>query len=173
MSDKVFRKTIADMHALAEKMGGRCLSECYLGGTTHLVWQCNTCGLVWTAWPTKIQQGHWCPVCSKKAGGLKNRKYSIEDAQKIAEDRGGECLSESICLSTDKLLWRCGVCGHEWDANFHSVRRGCWCPKCGDLRSANSKRVRSGSWSPPILPRAASTSSRSTRIRVSSCLVAG
>lgn len=134
------RKTLKDMQALAEKMGGKCVSEEYVAFNKHLLWQCGICGHVWKAWPTNIQQGHWCPVCSKKTRGLKNRKYSIEDAQKIAEERGGECLSESIGLSTDKLLWRCGVCNHQWRANFHSVRLGCWCPKCGDLRSANSKR---------------------------------
>ena len=134
------RKTLDDMQALAEKMGGKCVSEEYLGHKKHLLWQCGTCGLIWKAWPTKIQQGHWCPVCSRKAGGLKNRKYSIEDARKVAEQRGGECLSENMDLCTEKLHWKCGVCGHEWNAIFHSVRRGCWCPKCAELQSANAKR---------------------------------
>ena len=38
---------------------------------------------------------------------LKQKKYNIEDMQKLAYDRGGKCLSDEYIKGTTKLKWQC------------------------------------------------------------------
>jgi hypothetical protein len=56
-------------------------------------------------------------------------KWNISKIQKIAEKRGGECLSKTYYNPREKLNWRCDK-GHVWEAVFDSVRRGSWCLQC-------------------------------------------
>ncbi|RHZ67239.1 hypothetical protein Glove_302g76 [Diversispora epigaea] len=61
-------------------------------------------------------------------------KYSIYDARKIAESRGGQCLSDNYINCNTSLRWKCAK-GHEWTANFHSIKNGkTWCSICSDTR---------------------------------------
>ena len=58
-------------------------------------------------------------------------KLTLEDMKNIAQERGGECLSQQYRLSHGKLLWRCAK-GHEWEATPNMVRNdNTWCPYCG------------------------------------------
>ncbi len=57
------KKTIKDMHNLAEKKDGRCVSKKYLSAHTKLMWECSK-EHQWEATPGKIQQGRWCPKCA-------------------------------------------------------------------------------------------------------------
>jgi predicted nucleic acid-binding Zn-ribbon protein len=57
-------------------------------------------------------------------------KLNIEHCQKIAAEKGGECLSLDYKNSQTRVLWRCN-CGHEWEAIPNNVIRGSWCPRCG------------------------------------------
>jgi hypothetical protein len=124
--------TMDDMQALAKVKGGVCLSTNYYNAKSRLRWRCAE----WHEWETQasvILSGHWCPQCEKFRLG---RKYAltIEDMQKPAAERGGECLSKSYLNSRQKLLWRCAK-AHEWEAIGGSVRRGTWCPVCAGKRS--------------------------------------
>lgn len=116
--------TIEDMQKLAQKREGKCLSAKYYHSHSKLKWQCNR-GHVWNATPSSINNGgHWCPYCAR------NVKLTIEDMQKIAEERGGKCLSLEYINSDTKLLWRCKE-GHEWESTPTTVKhRKRWCPYC-------------------------------------------
>ncbi len=61
------------------------------------------------------------------------KKLTIEEMQKIAEERGGKCLSSIYVTSHRKLLWECAE-GHQWEAIPKNVKRGSWCPKCTHKR---------------------------------------
>lgn len=51
--------------------------------------------------------------------------------QKLAESKGGKCLSEEYVDNHTKLRWQCKE-GHIWDALPHSLKQGdTWCPICG------------------------------------------
>lgn len=54
-------------------------------------------------------------------------KYTIEDMQTLAEERGGKCLSENYFNSHTKLIWKCKY-GHVWKATPINIKRGSWCP---------------------------------------------
>src|SRR3989338_564054 len=119
--------TIQQMHSLAEKHGGLCLSKEYIDNKTKLKWQCSE-GHVWEVKPSHIKNGSWCPVCSKIKGGF-SRRLSILDAQNIALERGGKCLSVKYDVAPNKLKWQCSQ-GHEWESTYTNIQSGRWCPEC-------------------------------------------
>ena len=119
--------TIGLMRALAEAKGGVCLSENYDNVKSRLRWRCAT-GHEWETQASVIIAGHWCPKCASSRLG-KEYSLTLEEIQKTAKKRGGECLSDSYLNTHQKLRWRCAK-GHTWQANSNSIRRGTWCPTC-------------------------------------------
>ncbi len=129
------RRNIEEMRAIAERRGGECISEEYLGIHTQLLWKCGDCQHIWPAMPsdvkgTKRKKGSWCPLCSH------NRKRTIEEMQAIAKLRGGRCLSTEYVANNQKLIWEC-IDKHRWEAIPNSIMNGTWCPIC-----ANFSRVK-------------------------------
>jgi hypothetical protein len=123
MVKKVF---IEDCQKLAELKGGKCLSTQYVHSHFKYTWQCFE-GHIWDAGYTNIQQGQWCPECKG------NKKKSIEVCYKIAESKGGKCLSTEYINSKNKIKWQCQK-GHIWDAKYFSIQQGSWCPECAGLK---------------------------------------
>jgi hypothetical protein len=116
---------LEELQKIAESHGGKCLSKDYINMRTKLKWQCKM-NHVWKATPYPIKKGTWCPTCSRI-------KYSIEDMQKIAAERGGKCLSEKYENSEENLTWQCAE-GHTWEARPKNIKKGTWCPKCNATR---------------------------------------
>jgi hypothetical protein len=56
-------------------------------------------------------------------------KYSIEDMKKLAENKGGKCLSEEYVKNHVKLTWQCSE-GHIWEASPNTILSNHWCRKC-------------------------------------------
>ncbi|NOU95914.1 hypothetical protein GC093_22205 [Paenibacillus sp. LMG 31456] len=57
------------------------------------------------------------------------KKQTIEDMHKLAEVRGGRCLSDKYINSQTKLTWECAD-GHTWDAVPAKVKFSSWCRVC-------------------------------------------
>ncbi|MDA1531110.1 zinc-ribbon domain-containing protein [Bacillus cereus group sp. TH260-2LC] len=112
---------LKELIEIAKRKNGECLSLAYNGVDGKLVWQCEQ-GHVWESSPYQIKQGSWCPRCS-------GRQKTIEDMQKLAELKGGICLSTEYINNSTKLRWQCSK-GHIWDAIPASVQKGTWCPSC-------------------------------------------
>src|SRR3989344_3659633 len=124
--------TIAEMHKIATKRGGKCLSEKYINSSTKLKWQCVK-GHHWEALSYNIKKGHWCPKCA----GIS--PLTLEEMNKIAVEHGGKCLSEEYINTETKLEWQCEN-GHQWEAKPSHIKAGHWCPKCGRIESGNKQR---------------------------------
>ncbi|MEE8432523.1 MAG: hypothetical protein V3S16_14845, partial [Candidatus Desulfatibia sp.] len=93
--------TIEDMHNLAERKGGKCISTEYINNRNKLRWQCKE-NHIWGATPSGIKnRGQWCPKCT----GVE--RSTIEEMRKLAEKKGGKCLSEEYVNARTKLKWRC------------------------------------------------------------------
>jgi thiol-disulfide isomerase/thioredoxin len=120
----VLPERLKAMQALAKENGGRCLSSDYINNNTPLTWECDK-GHIWRAVPGSIQQGSWCPKC---AGRIKGAD-ALQQLQRLAEAKGGECLAEKYENGSVKLLWRCAE-GHEWLAAAQYIRGGSWCHEC-------------------------------------------
>lgn len=119
--------TIEEMRQLAERRGGKCLSDLYINNKTKLIWECQE-GHKWAAQPDHIKGGKWCPLCAREKRAEAGR-LGIEKMRQIAESRGGKCLSETYRNYATKLLWECAK-GHQWEAAPANLRHGQWCPYC-------------------------------------------
>lgn len=124
------RPSLSDAIELAEKRGGECLSRSVFRVTDVLEWRCSA----QHTWRTKldtVKQGHWCPTCANI-----NMRCTLKDAVKLAESKGGKCLSKHMIDGKDTLTWECSH-GHKWKSKFSNVRHGMWCPNCEHI----AKRV--------------------------------
>lgn len=115
------RASLKEMQLYANTKNGKCLSLEYSSTHIPLEWQCER-GHAWKASPSSILRGHWCPICS-------GYFVTIEDMQRLAQDRGGRCLSTHYEGYSIKLKWQCRD-NHSWEAKPTAIVRGSWCPHC-------------------------------------------
>ena len=119
--------TILDMKRLAESKKGKCLSKTFVNTRSKLKWKCEK-NHVWMTIPKVILRGFWCPECA----GVKRK--TIEDMQRAARAKKGQCLSKFYQNQRTKLKWRCKK-GHTWHTLPTSViNAGTWCPHCYNER---------------------------------------
>jgi len=104
-----------------EKHNGKCLATNYTTVGEKYEWECEK-GHRWLATANAILCNHWCPTC-------RHHMHSLEDAQKIAKERAGECLSLNYKNVNATMLWKCKL-GHVWEATFSSIDHGSWCAIC-------------------------------------------
>lgn len=117
------KHTIELCQKIAEERGGECLSTKYENNRSLMKWQCSK-GHEWKATMSNISRGKWCAICK----GVK--KHTIEKCQRIAEERGGKCLSEKYVNAHTKMKWQCSE-GHIWNTCFANIKNdNTWCPYC-------------------------------------------
>ena len=123
------KHTIELCQRIAEERGGECLSDNYTNKDAIMKWKCSK-GHMWFASFAPIKNRNvWCPDCCG------TKKHTIELCQRIAEERGGECLSTKYINSRSYMKWKCKK-GHEWDAVFSRIKlRNHWCPYCSKGKS--------------------------------------
>lgn len=124
--------SIEEMYQIAEERGGKCLSTTYINSREQLEWECSK-GHRWFASPSGIKGGNWCEKCRKKQAAAK-RKLTIEEMNKIALSRGGQCLSNEYLDSQTHLIWQCSE-GHVWKAKPNNIKQGTWCPRCKNKKN--------------------------------------
>ncbi|CAG8748310.1 23344_t:CDS:1 [Gigaspora margarita] len=57
-------------------------------------------------------------------------KLSLQIAKEIANNKGGECLSEKYINGKSPMLWKCAI-GHKWSTTLDCVKyKKTWCPWC-------------------------------------------
>ena len=64
------------------------------------------------------------------------RKLTLIDAQNIALEKGGQCLSECYINNKSPLHWKCAKF-HEWKSALCDIKRGRWCPHCAKCFKLN------------------------------------
>jgi hypothetical protein len=57
-------------------------------------------------------------------------KYNIEHFKKLAEEKGGKCLSNEYINCRSKLEFQCNK-GHVWKSKPCNIVAGTWCLRCG------------------------------------------
>ena len=129
--------TIEEVKEFAVKeKNGLCLSDIYIHNKSNLKWECGKCkNIFFNCFKNIKYLNNWCPYCS---GKLNN---SIDIAKKIAEDKGGLCLSNTYKNNKTNLTWKCGKCDHIWEARLDRVKSSTWCPKCN--QSYGEKKISS------------------------------
>lgn len=122
------KRTIEEMHNLAAKFGGLCLSDVYPNNRTKLKWQCKNNHEFEATSSSVGNYGYWCSKC------YGNAPLSIEEMHKLAESRNGKCLSKKYKNVRSKLKWQCNE-GHSWTAAPFTIRAGKWCPECASFKT--------------------------------------
>lgn len=105
-------------YQLAKQKNGECLSAECNNCNDVIKWKCHN-DHIWESKYKNIASGSWCPKCGKT---------TIEDCQKLAKEKGGECLSETY-ENRKKLKWKCQY-EHIWESRFDGIKAGHWCPNC-------------------------------------------
>ena len=120
---------ITTLEEYANERGGKCLSVEYINSNTKMKWECRE-GHIWdSSFGHMKSQKSWCPKCGKISCANK-RRSNITECHKIANEKGGKCLSTEYINSHTKMKWECGD-GHEWDSSFGHIKNSeSWCPKC-------------------------------------------
>lgn len=127
---------LAMLRAKAEANGGECLDELYLGTHRRHRFRCSE-GHEWATRAGRVLQGSWCARC-----GIERQRLTIEDARRVAHERGGACLSDEYVNARSRLTWQCHR-GHVWQANFDNVKnKGKWCPNCAVLQMTKDPEKR-------------------------------
>lgn len=103
--------------------GGSALEE--RGADDKHLWVRCAKGHEWCAYKRNLAYSRsWCPEC------YGNKPHTIEMMQRLAEGRGGKCLSTEYHGLKTKLRWVCAY-DHEWEATPNNVKdHGSWCPQC-------------------------------------------
>jgi hypothetical protein len=131
--------TIEECQQVAKERGGKCLSTKYKNTSTKMLWECSE-GHQWESkFDIMKSRGNWCPQCYDKRRGDTCRG-NIKDCQRLAEERGGKCLSKKYKNNKEKMLWECSK-GHQWESRFDLMKsKGNWCPQCAIKKRANLHR---------------------------------
>lgn len=116
------RLSIGIMQEMAAERGGVCLSAVYSGARIPLRWRCAR-GHVWTARPTGVRRGQWCPVCARVVRG------TLDGMRELALLRGGRCLTRAWNNHRKPLDFECAR-RHRFRALAGVVKTGVWCPTC-------------------------------------------
>lgn len=120
------KQVIGKVKETAIAKGGTCLSVEYKGSKELLMMKCNVADHPsWKIDPFSIINGSWCKYCSKSP------PRTIEDARRVAEEKGGQCLSIEYKGYQEPMQWKCsnGSCA-TFTSSFNSVSMGQWCPTC-------------------------------------------
>ncbi len=117
-------------------------------------WRCGGCGHEWMAEVHGRSRGHGCPKCANRRTAVALRKRQALRERSLGTLRP-DLLAEWHLTRNDldpyavgpgserRAWWRCGGCGHEWDAVIYERARKerpghhGGCPACGHRRGAN------------------------------------
>ena len=127
------RWNIQKIKSFAQKKGGDCLSSEWNGWHKKLLWVCSK-GHKWEQTPSNIiSGGTWCGTCWGK-------NPQIDQIKKLANERGGECLSPVYLKYNRPMKWICSN-GHIFSKGWSTVKGGQWCPQCKEGISERMCRI--------------------------------
>lgn len=125
-----------DLRKIAMAKEGNFLGYKILKNKQFATMRCNQ-GHEWDVIPSSLKNGTWCPFCAgkKMSGGW------FEHYCKIAEEKGGSCLSTEADYvdARSNLKWKCKE-GHTWKASPSSIKGRTWCPVCGIKKRSESQK---------------------------------
>jgi hypothetical protein len=137
---EILHSDLSELKNICKKRGGKVITDAFLGWDSRHRFVCGA-GHPWITTAESIKQGTWCRDCSMKKMGEEQRKYTLEDAKKLAKENNGKCLSKTDSFtSEDKLTWYCNVHQETWDAPISRIVKGGWCSKCGYEKGSMKRR---------------------------------
>ena len=138
------RNNINDIIKLVESKGGKLLTKRYKNNRQKLKVKCSE-GHIWITDYNHLLKGNWCHKCfvlNQNFLTEEERIKGLNDMCKIAEDKGGKCLSslKEYKSVNSKLRFQC-IKNHEWSALAYVVKTRTWCPICCQSLSEKLFRI--------------------------------
>ena len=113
---------------ISELPQGYTLVGDYVNSKTKVLIRHENCGYEWYTNPATIIRGHGCPKCANNSIGDRSR-ISSEEIENRLNNRNIKMLGDYVSRHT-KTLFKCEVCGNEWETYPASIFSGKGCPKC-------------------------------------------
>jgi len=128
-------------NSIAHERGGLCLSENYTDYKTKMLWECDKKHR-WNANLAQVKTfKKWCPKCAKISGASSRKLDGIKEANQIALEKNGKCLSSEYINIDSKLDWECQH-GHIWKASLYGIKsQKTWCPVCAGILKLDGLNV--------------------------------
>ncbi len=121
IQEKTHKIEILQQYAISK--GGKLVSTDYISSLKPLLWECKE-GHRWnTRWNNIKNRNQWCPTCDGQT------KPTLSILEQHAKNKRGILLTKEYKNCETKMSWQCEK-GHKWEAKWHSIKRGDWCPKC-------------------------------------------
>ena len=109
----------------------------YINNATKTLFHCNKCGNDWETTPSSILSGRGCPRCS---GNEKKTRDQV--AKEVLDKHEGRIELIGDYYGTNvKTLFRCNICGNEWETTPKGIIKGKGCPKCYDERRGETLKM--------------------------------
>lgn len=135
MKRKTHEEFVEELHSKFPTLDA--LEE-YRGLSEKLYFKCNECGSIWKSTPrTILYKSTGCKKCARKRRAYNQTKTYNEFVNEM------KIINENITIigiyinSKIKLLVKCEICNHEWEATPSNLLRGKGCPNC---RNINNKQ---------------------------------
>lgn len=133
-----------------ERNGGLNPNDFSAGSGKRVWWICSKCGKSWETIIKNRTSGHGCPHCSGTKGAKSATLKRIANKGSFADNHSNLLLDWDYSKNTidpklvtegctNKVWWKCHVCGHEWEATIVNRSRGRNCPRCA-MSSRGLKR---------------------------------
>nr|ANV79212.1 hypothetical protein [uncultured Candidatus Thalassoarchaea sp.] len=111
------------------------------GGSSRKVWWlCEVCENEWEARiSSRTSQGAGCPFCSGNSLHSDKRNSILNTHPELIKElhpskNAGIDISELMAGSSERLVWICKDCDHEWDIPLtNRAHNGSGCPVCANL----------------------------------------
>lgn len=120
--------------------GGKLLNTIIIDDKESYKVQCKN-GHQWVISRSSLLQKRWCRTCAfdkQREDHMKiHRPNKLKQMHKIAQQRGGLCLSNEYINCNTHLEWKC-KCGNIWKSVPHHIVAGHWCPKCAHIKTAKN-----------------------------------
>jgi hypothetical protein len=119
--------TLPEVILIGKKRGLTLLSKNYSNNNSKIDWQCEKGHIFSLSIINVKERKEPCPVCHPR------KLYTIDDMQKIAEDRSGKCLSKEYVSMWTPMEWSCEK-NHRWTTKpAYILYKKRWCPFCKKL----------------------------------------
>lgn len=128
--------TLSDFQNAAKGYSGKCLIAEPAYTMERVEWLCEKRHR-FSASLYNVKKGYWCPSCIK----LEAKNNYLLQIQKIAESKGGKCVSKNYVNNSLKLEFRCRN-GHTFHANANNIKSGWWCKFCSGSYKHNIEMYR-------------------------------
>ena len=109
------------------------------GNAVKVLCLCKICHHKWEAMPAFLKSGKGCPECAKVKIGNAHRLTNAEHVAAIKKVNPNIEILEEIRNVKEKVLCRCTICHHKWEATPDNLKNGNGCPACAGNRKLSHK----------------------------------